>query len=120
MLNAWYVDNTSPSNTTKLNMSEAFDPVEQASGIGKTISKDITLKYAKGQIEHGGNFFEKPTAWNIREEIIDLVSYTHVLLEHRDKLCVALNALYTKASVQGASKDLLQDIDTLIKQATDL
>lgn len=76
-------------------MSEAFDPITQANEIGLAIKDDISEKYAKGQLEHGGNFFNKPTIQNIREEVIDLVSYTHVLAIHKSVLATKLQQLRT-------------------------
>lgn len=63
-----------------------YDPKEQAIEIQKLASAQIDTKFAKGQQEHGGNFFTKPTVKNIREEVLDLVAYTHVVELHQKQL----------------------------------
>jgi hypothetical protein len=93
-----------------------FDPVTQAEDIAIAISTDIGDKYAKGQIEHGGNFFEKPTVRNIREEVIDLVSYTHVLELHRNQISDRLFALKSSIVNKTYTNDLLlADVNEIIQ-----
>ena len=64
-------------------------------------------KFMAGQVEHGGNFFDKPTVRNIRHEVIDLVNYTHVLAEHRRVLLCELEEFH---SMLVLARELPKDI----------
>ena len=70
-----------------------MDPALLAKHIADTTSQERQAKYMKGQTEHGGDFAVKPTVNNIREESLDLINYTHVLIEHRDRLLTEIDAL---------------------------
>ena len=65
----------------------------QADEILVEFSTQNDVKLLAGQAEHGGNFFKKPTVQNIREEVIDLVNYTHVLALHQREMLVDLDNL---------------------------
>lgn len=53
---------------------------------GVEITKDFSdayiEKYKKGQAEHGGQFWRKPTLNFMAEEIMDMWAYYHVHQEH--------------------------------------
>ena len=103
-----------------------LDPVnilalEQAAAIGKLACYQLQTKYAKGQKEHGGNFFKKPTVDNVREEVLDLIAYSHVLIQHRDELANEIVRL--KERLQAGLIDptaLLAELDLLATLAKGL
>jgi ribonuclease BN (tRNA processing enzyme) len=101
-------------------MSEEFDPVLQASNIAKTVGREIEIKYAKGQKEHGGNFFAKPTVLNVREEALDLISYTHVLADHQIKLIEHLQRMLAQARQLDVHISLIENLKEAINLAANL
>lgn len=48
---------------------------------------ELDSKYREGQEEHGGNLWEKPMAHQIREETLDLITYSHVLQDQHHQIC---------------------------------
>jgi len=49
------------------------------------LTADVRAKYEAGQIEHGGNLWEKPGMLEqALEEVIDLAVYLYTLREQRD------------------------------------
>ena len=76
--------------TERINMTE---PKELSKIIADTASVELQEKFEKGQHEHGGDFAIKPTVKNIREEILDLVNYSHTLVLHRSKIIVSIDKL---------------------------
>jgi hypothetical protein len=90
------------------------DPKKQIVDINKTFAKELTVKYDKGQREHGGNFYAKPTVSNIREEVVDLVAYTHVLEKHKDKVVQDLCELWDKLKEAKCKKELLDRLSVII------
>ena len=70
-----------------------MDPKELSKTIADTASIELQEKFDKGQHEHGGDFAAKPTVRNIREEVLDLVNYTHVLTQHRSQILMAIDKL---------------------------
>lgn len=61
--------------------------------INSAFTGDNIDKFLKGQKEHGGDFFKKPTVNNIREEAIDLVNYVHVLRLHKQELLLLVDSM---------------------------
>jgi len=76
---------------THINM----DPKVLAEVIADTANVELKDKFIRGQHEHGGDFAVKPTVRNIREEILDLINYSHTLIQHRAWLMHAVDALLT-------------------------
>jgi hypothetical protein len=70
-------------------------PQNQVDIINDLFSVDNYKKFLDGQHDHGGDFFAKPTVKNIRQEVIDLVNYTHVLAEHRRVLLCELEEFHS-------------------------
>lgn len=62
---------------------------EQEAHIGRIraqIGQDITRKYERGQVEHGGNIWEKPRLLDQAiEEVLDLAVYLYTLREKRQR-----------------------------------
>ena len=54
--------------------------------IGSDFSRSYIEKYAKGQAEHGGKFWRKPTLSYMKEEILDMWAYFHVHQEHIEEI----------------------------------
>jgi len=69
------------------------EPKQLSKTIADTVSIELQEKFEKGQREHGGDFAVKPTIRNIREEVLDLVNYSHVLVLHRSQILVELDRL---------------------------
>jgi|GEM_PF-4762734 hypothetical protein len=69
------------------------DPKEIARVIAETASVELQDKFIRGQHEHGGNFDVKPTVRNIREETLDLINYTHMLIQHRSQTLQCIDKL---------------------------
>lgn len=61
--------------------------------VNSSFNEANTAKFLRGQEEHGGDFFEKPTVENIREEAIDLVNYVHVLRLHKNQILLDVDEL---------------------------
>ena len=78
-------------------MAHIDNPADQALDVADLCSEELVHKYARGQKEHGGNFFEKPTIHNIREEVLDLIAYTHVALLHKQELVALLTEIMEDA-----------------------
>jgi len=55
----------------------------QADEIGEAAAARIRTKYVLGQIEHGGNLFDKPVLHEAFHEVTDLFTYLYV--EERQK-----------------------------------
>lgn len=94
-------NNTILNSTERTGLASLVDPIEQFAdaqslNIGTQALLELKTKYAKGQAEHGGNFYEKPTVDNIREEVLDLIAYSHVLIEHRKDVLKRLDLLETQ------------------------
>lgn len=54
--------------------------------IQNSFHKEVKRKYEKGQLQHGGNLFEKRDILDMAmEEIIDLYVYLHTLREQLEK-----------------------------------
>lgn len=70
-----------------------MDPAVLAKVIAETANIELQDKFSKGQREHGGDFALKPTVRNIREEVLDLVNYTHVLTQHRSEILIKMDEL---------------------------
>lgn len=68
-------------------------PDEQIVEINGAFVRENRDKFMAGQREHGGDFFQKPTVENIREEAIDLVNYVHVLRKHKEELLEMVEAM---------------------------
>lgn len=52
----------------------------------QTIGKDIRAKYEAGQLEHGGNLWEKPGMLEAAiAEVLDLAVYLYTLRDQRDR-----------------------------------
>lgn len=50
------------------------------------LTADLRAKYEAGQIEHGGNLWEKPGMLEQAiEEVLDLAVYLYTLREQRDR-----------------------------------
>jgi hypothetical protein len=95
-----------------------MNPIVQAKEIVNIVSEEIQIKYAKGQKEHGGDFFVKPTVNNIREEVLDLVAYTHVLTKHKQELMNKLYCLQSKVIL--GKKISLEDVAKLMQVVVNL
>lgn len=89
---------------------EEQQPHLQIVKINSAFTGDNIDKFLKGQKEHGGNFFEKPSVRCIREEAIDLVNYTHVLELHRIELCNIIDRLTEKYAKAENDFELYQEL----------
>ena len=59
----------------------------QADEIAESSAARIRTKYVRGQLEHGGNLFEKPVLHEAIHEAVDLFTYLYVLeRQHRDAI----------------------------------
>jgi hypothetical protein len=83
-----------------------MDPTQIAKIIADTASIELQEKFNKGQKEHGGDFAAKPTVRNIREEVLDLVNYSHMLTQHRSRILMELEQL---------SNDLMSLDSTIVR-----
>ena len=94
------------------------DPKELSKTIADTASIELQEKFNKGQKEHGGDFAEKPTVRNIREEVLDLINYTHSLVMHRRNILIELEKLINEApSIEGHVMQIrLKNIKDLVHE----
>jgi len=102
--------------------NEPYFPEQQAIDIGNAAASELSVKYARGQQEHGGNFFAKPTASNIREEVLDLIAYSHVLLNHRDEITNKLEKLKSDIIDRriNSTSSVIAELDAIIKLAKEM
>jgi len=96
-------------------MLENMEPKDLARVIADTSSIEMQAKFIKGQHEHGGDFALKPTVKNIREEVLDLVNYTHILNNHRATALIKLDELMAKiqariSNKEDVTKDIISDL----------
>ena len=79
--------------------AEAMSPDHRAhlATIVKDLANDVSAKYIKGQIEHGGALWRRPVWKDAWDEILDLCTYMHTL-----KLQLGVIA---DLALQGASDD---------------
>ncbi len=75
-----------------------MEPTQLAKVIAGTASIELQDKFIRGQREHGGDFMAKATIRNIREEVLDLINYSHVLIQHRSQVLIELDDLISNIS----------------------
>lgn len=78
--------------------AEVERAITQAREIASSFSDDLIAKYPVGQIEHGGNLYNKPVLREIREELLDLVAYAHVHEQQVMRALAKLDAAFDRYS----------------------
>jgi len=92
---------------------------EQLDDIVNTFKGQFKSKFMKGQKEHGGYFYEKPMLWNLREECLDMVAYSHVLEIHQEEILHAISMLMldlktlTYDEIETRLEELLKQVGNL-------
>lgn len=86
--------------------------------------KEVAVKYTAGQAQHGGNLWEKPVLKELRQEAIDQVVYSDVLIEKQQKILFSVKQLDAAAQVLPLDDDtkgkLLAQINFIIGQVENL
>jgi len=96
-----------------------MEALKQITEINERLASENREKFMQGQHEHGGNFFAKPTVRNIREEVLDLVNYSHVLEQHKAKIFMDLTNLIheidtvSRAECKRKLANIAQDVHSL-------
>jgi hypothetical protein len=73
----------------------------------------VDAKYKAGQIEHGGNLWEKPVDLEIWAEAIDFVAYCHVMRSQVSKVRVlAAHAINGQADPVETLHSILKTLGT--------
>jgi hypothetical protein len=91
--------------------TEPTTPEQHISQISADVITDLTHKYRKGQIEHGGKLHRKPVwefAW---EEVLDLPVYLHVLRHQR---AIMIGIAETALQGKGDAATGLQEIHNIL------
>lgn len=92
---------------------------EQKNDIVDTFKVQFVAKFNKGQKEHGGYFYDKPMLWNLREECLDMIAYSHVLEVHQEEILHAISMLMldlktlTHEEIEIRLEELLKQVGNL-------
>lgn len=90
------------------------DQTHHVRTIQTAIQLRIAAKYHRGQLEHGGNLWERPALPEIIDELTDLVSYVHCMEEQCEELLILTKTARQAASVghYGEADDVLETMET--------